>query len=130
GTSFSAPSWAGLIALVNQGRSLTGAPLLNSGSATDAQQKLYRLAQSDYHIITSGSNGAYNAAAGYNLVTGLGTPDAQLLVPDLIAENFPTTGQVASINADLNANPGWTGTAPGSEAVFIVFDSLPAKLGG
>jgi hypothetical protein len=42
------------------------------------------LPQSDFDSITSGDNG-YTASAGYNLVTGLGTPVANLLVPDLIA---------------------------------------------
>jgi hypothetical protein len=34
--------------------------------------------------VTSGTNG-YSAGAGYDLVTGLGTPVADLLVPDLAA---------------------------------------------
>ncbi len=93
GTSLSAPCWAGLIALVNQGRVAGGQPTLNSSSPTETQQSLYSLSQNDYHVITSGNNG-YSAAAGYNLVTGLGTPVANLLVPDLVAGNFPSTGQV------------------------------------
>ena len=48
------------------------------------------LPQSDYNVITSGNNG-YAAGAGYNLVTGLGTPVANLLVPDLIAYQGPGT---------------------------------------
>ena len=35
----------------------------------------------DFHDVTSGSNG--DSAAGYDLVTGLGTPKANLLLPDL-----------------------------------------------
>jgi hypothetical protein len=42
---------------------------------------------SDFNSITSGTNGGFTAAAGYNMVTGLGTPRANLLVPDLIAYN-------------------------------------------
>ncbi len=84
GTSLSAPAWAGLVALVNQGRAAAGESTLNSSSPTDTQQALYMLPQSDYNAITSGTNG-YTASAGYNLVTGLGTPVANLLVPDLIA---------------------------------------------
>ncbi len=48
------------------------------------------LPQSDYNAITSGTNG-YTASAGYNLVTGFGTPVADLLVPDLIA--YPGPGK-------------------------------------
>ena len=90
GTSLSAPAWAGLLALVNQGRAAAGESTLNSTSPTDTQQALYMLPQSDYNVITSGNNG-YSAGAGYNLVTGLGTPVANLLVPDLIAYQGPGT---------------------------------------
>ena len=37
---------------------------------------------SDYHDITVGSNGS-PVLVGYDLVTGLGSPRANLLVPDL-----------------------------------------------
>ena len=63
----------GLLALVNQGRAAAGESTLNSSSPTETQQALYSLPQSDYNVITSGTNG-YTAGAGYNLVTGLGTP--------------------------------------------------------
>ena len=90
GTSLSAPAWAGLLALANQGRAAAGEPTLNSSSPTETQQALYSLPQSDYNVITSGFNG-YTANAGYNLVTGLGTPVANLLVPDLVAYQGPGT---------------------------------------
>src|SRR5262249_14155885 len=113
GTSLSAPSWAGLLALVNQGRAAAGQATLNSSSPTEAQQDLYSLSQSDYNIIASGTNGGYNAAPGYNLVTGLGTPVANQLIPDLVAGNYPSTGEVAPIASGLNANPGFNASASG-----------------
>ncbi len=61
GTSLSAPAWAGLVALVNQGRAADGESTLNSSSPTDTQQALYMLPQSDYNVIASGTNG-YSAA--------------------------------------------------------------------
>ena len=90
GTSLSAPAWAGLVALVNEGRAAAGEATLDSSSPTETQQALYSLPQSDYNVITSGSNG-YTANAGYNLVTGLGTPVANLLVGDLVAYQGPGT---------------------------------------
>ena len=84
GTSLSAPAWAGLVAIVNQCRAAAGESTLNSTSPTETQQAIYMLPQSDFNVITSGNNG-YSAEAGYNLVTGLGTSVANLLVPDLIA---------------------------------------------
>jgi subtilase family serine protease len=122
GTSLSAPSWAGLIALVNQGRAHAGQPVLNSASPSETQQALYSLSQSDYHVIASGTNGGYNAAPGYNLVTGLGTPVANLLVPDMVAGNYPAAGRVAPISADLNANPGWSGSGGGPFNAMRVLD--------
>jgi hypothetical protein len=74
--------WAGLLALADQARAQAGAAPLNSGSPTEAQQALYNLPTGDFHDVVSGSNG-YAAGAGYDLATGLGTPVANLLVPDL-----------------------------------------------
>jgi hypothetical protein len=93
GTSLSAPSWAGLVALADQGRQAAGQATLNTGSPTDTQHALYGLPQTDYNVIASGNNG-YSAGPGYNLVTGLGTPQPNLLVPDLIAWQGSSDGNV------------------------------------
>ncbi len=85
GTSLSAPAWAALIALVDQGRVEHGTTTLGTAGPTETQLALYNLPKSDYHVITSGTNGEFTAQAGYNLVTGLGSPVASQLVPDLIA---------------------------------------------
>ncbi len=90
GTSASAPLWAGLIAIANQ---MAGHPLgfINPG--------LYKLSQSsnymqDFHDITNGNNSVnykgvtipgYSAVPGWDPVTGLGTPNAEKLLPDLMA---------------------------------------------
>ena len=83
GTSVSAPLWAGVLALANGKRSHT---MMN------ANIELYSVAghpvkyTSDYHDITTGRpNSSCKAASGYDLATGLGTPLANRLVPDLIA---------------------------------------------
>ncbi len=126
GTSLSAPNWAGLFALVNQGRAAAGQPTLNTSVSMESQQTLYSLAQVDYNVITSGSNGGYNAAAGYNLVSGLGSPIADRLVSDLIAGNYASSGRVAPIRADLNANPGFNESmgSSGATNVMQVFAAL------
>ena len=84
GTSLSAPAWAGLIALVEPGPPAAGEPVLNSTGPTETQQSALRPVAERLPRITSGSNG-YIASSGYNLVTGLGTPVASTLVPDLVA---------------------------------------------
>lgn len=80
GTSVSAPCWAGLIAIADQGRIQNGMGTLDGASET--LPILYALPASDFHDITSGFNGA-SALPGYDLVTGRGSPIANLLVPDL-----------------------------------------------
>jgi subtilase family serine protease len=85
GTSVGAPSWAGLIAIANQGLATSGA-----GTLANAQSSLYQIPTADFNAVTSGSNGIYSASLGYNLVTGLGTPKANLLVPALISLNSGT----------------------------------------
>ena len=98
-----------MLALVNQGRAAAGESTLNSSSPTETQQALYSLPQSDYNVITSGSNG-YTADAGYNLVTGLGTPVANLLVPDLVAYQGPGTSYSGPTVAPLaECQPGQHG---------------------
>ncbi len=125
GTSLSAPAWAGLIALANQGRVAAGESTLNSATPTDTQQALYKLPQSDYNVISSGNNG-YSAESGYNLVTGLGTPVANLLVPDLVAYQGAGTTYAGPTVAPLqDATLGETGTGDGGPIdVFSVFDAL------
>jgi len=73
GTSGAAPQWAGFFAEINQKK--LGSGLGNPGV------RLYQLCgTAGYHDVTTGSNGDYTAAAGYDLVTGLGTPDVQNLL--------------------------------------------------
>jgi subtilase family serine protease len=91
GTSDAAPQWAGLIAIADQGRALAG--LSSLAGATETLPVLYSLPSSDFHDITmGGSTGspAYSATAGYDLVTGRGTPVANQIVPD-----WSRTSQVA-----------------------------------
>ena len=38
----------------------------------------------DFHDIVSGSNYGYSAGVGYDMVTGIGTPVANNLVPDFV----------------------------------------------
>jgi hypothetical protein len=81
GTSAGSPMWSALIAIANQGRVLAGKAMLNQ-----AQAIVYFLSASDFHDVTSGTNG-YPADSGYDLATGLGTPMANLVVRDLVRDN-------------------------------------------
>ncbi len=83
GTSLATPCWAGLMAIINQGRVANGGASLNTPSnPTQALQGLYSLPANDWNDITTGYNGT-SAGPGYDEVTGLGSPIANLIVPAL-----------------------------------------------
>ncbi len=101
GTSAGAPQWAAMIAIADQGRALNGKGSLDGGSQT--MPAIYQLPQSDFHDITSGSNGTYSAGPGYDLVTGRGSPIANLIVAGLVgpgnSENSPWVAAPASASS-------------------------------
>jgi kumamolisin len=75
GTSAVAPLWAGLIARINQGLNKPVGfinPLLYAAPASAA-----------FSDITQGNNGDYNAGAGWDPCTGLGSPNGQNLLQAL-----------------------------------------------
>ena len=77
GTSAVAPLWAGLIALANAANGMT---------AGFVNPTLYAAAtgsQSPFRDITSGTNGAFSAAAGWDPCTGLGSPVGSRIVTTL-----------------------------------------------
>ena len=76
GTSLAAPAWAALIAIADQGRVAVGGTTLDG--ATQTLPALYSLPSTDFHDITTGSNGTFSAGPGYDYATGLGTPVANL----------------------------------------------------
>jgi hypothetical protein len=131
GTSLAAPSWAGLLALVNEGRATAGEATLDTTSPTETQQALYNLPQSDYNVISSGFNG-YTANAGYNLVTGLGTPVANLLVGDLVDYQGPgTVYSGPTVGALQDATLVSTGSGGGDTSnVFSVFSAFAVSSSG
>ena len=89
GTSAGAPQLAAMVAIADQGRTLAGLPTLDG--ATQTLPAIYAMASSNFRDITSGkSTGtpAYNAAAGYDFVTGRGSPIAQNFVATLSGQNI------------------------------------------
>ncbi|MPW23191.1 peptidase S8/S53 subtilisin kexin sedolisin [Paraburkholderia sp. CNPSo 3157] len=88
GTSAGAPQWAALFAIVNSMRAAAG-----KAQVGGTYNLLYTAGQSaygsDYHDVTTGSNGSCgaicNAAGGYDYVTGLGSSQAAKLIDGLVA---------------------------------------------
>src|SRR5947208_13069205 len=89
GTSLSSPQWAGLVAIAGQ---------INGGSLGPINAAVYKIGASAtryaadfFDIATNNTNQGdpsipgYPATKGWDPVTGLGTPNAAHLVPDLVA---------------------------------------------
>jgi kumamolisin len=83
GTSQAAPVWAGLTALMNQYLLANGGHLLG-----DVNPLLYRVAaganSAGFRDVTLGGNAVDVAEPGYDLVTGLGSPNVDQLVRDFL----------------------------------------------
>ncbi len=85
GTSFAAPMWAGYMALVNQQAAQDG-----NGPVGFINPYIYTIAAGsrytqDFHDITNNCGNVYCATTGFDLVTGLGSPNGQNLISDLAA---------------------------------------------
>jgi kumamolisin len=79
GTSWSAPIWAGFCAMINEARNKAGKPPLPF-----LNPLLYPLmGTACFRDVTAGSNGAYKAGPGYDMVTGIGVPNVAQLIQKL-----------------------------------------------
>ncbi|HEV2437434.1 MAG TPA: S53 family serine peptidase [Verrucomicrobiae bacterium] len=109
GTSCAAPLWAGFCALVNQ-----QAVAVNGTTVGFLNPALYALANSTnyhacFHDITTGNNigtgtpGLFNAVAGYDLCSGLGTPNGITLINTLarVPDTTPRLTGVVVSNASV-----------------------------
>lgn len=83
GTSQAAPIWAGLTVLMNQYLLTHGAHALGAMNPL-----LYQVAAHGalpaFHDVTLAGNAVHNATPGFDMVTGLGTPNTDNLVHDLL----------------------------------------------
>jgi subtilase family serine protease len=90
GTSVGPPHWAAIFAIADEERAQN-----REDSLGQANPALYAIAgnrreySQDFHDITQGSNAldseiGYQAGPGYDLPTGLGTPDVSNLLGDLV----------------------------------------------
>jgi subtilase family serine protease len=128
GTSLSSPCWAALVAIADQIRAGHGQGSLDGPSQTlPTLYNLYRNATAyarDFHDIKTGTSlGSphYTAVTGYDLVTGIGSPIANKLLPDLAgaavtsvttttANGSYLAGSVITINVPFSVPVTVTGT--------------------
>jgi hypothetical protein len=131
GTSLAGPLWAALIAITDQGRVLAGMKTLDG--FTQTLPMIYTAPVGDFNDITQGNNG-FAAAAGYDLVTGRGTPVANLIASTLVGTTWPVP-TITSPSTGFIAGQGWTvtltatATDASSTVTSVDFYDGAAKLG-
>ena len=124
GTSLGALAWAGIIAIVDQGRALAGKGSLDG--PTQTLPALYALPASDFHhpspnegLLGSGGLSSIladlftsdHSGATANIATGLGSPGGPSLITDLVSSTITTNRSTTSVGDNgTTANSG-TGAA-------------------
>ncbi len=86
GTSFAAPNWAAIFALINQARAQNGVGRIgHPGPAVyGLNNGLLSQPYPAFHDIVSGSNGYYAATTNWDYPTGWGSVDVANLIKDLM----------------------------------------------
>ena len=87
-----------MASIADQGRVLAGGQPLGATAMLTDLYGLGRIAPGDFHDITQGTNAFYlnHAGPGYDLVTGLGSPKANLLLPDLAAFGLASKASIVT----------------------------------
>ena len=99
GTSLGTPAWAAIIAIVDQGRNLSGQESLDG--ATQTLPDLYALPSTDFNSIAPLPHFAGAVAgSGANTSTGRGTPVGQSLVAELVANTTTTPLETSGIGTN------------------------------
>ena len=126
GTSAGAPQWSALLAIADQGRALNSLPALDGTGPQEVMTTLYKDATTGaFHDVTAGTSTGtpnYSAGAGYDYVTGIGSPVANLVVPALVG----TTAAPASADHLVISAP----TAEAAGAAFSVTVTARNASGG
>jgi Pro-kumamolisin, activation domain len=117
GTSAAAPLWAGIAADLNQYLIAHSKPTL--GSASAALYRLFNTSQTytAYHDITINNNLYYPATTGYDLATGIGTPDVWNMARDLATGSIVNDFSISTNPSVLLAQQGGNNSATINTAV-------------
>lgn len=88
GTSAGAPQWSALLAIANSMRIANGKGTLSATGNAVYAVAAASVYNANFHDVTSGSNGSCGALCtampGYDYVTGLGSPQANNIIPALV----------------------------------------------
>jgi len=110
GTSFAAPMWAGYLALVNQQAVANGNARLGFINPALYTIGLGSSYTTDFHDITSGSNG-FSATTGYDLATGWGSPNGAGLLNALAGSSSSPGFSLSASPASVSVVQGHAGTS-------------------
>jgi subtilase family serine protease len=134
GTSLATPQWAGLIAIANATRALSAKAALGSPHAILYGQiatvpGTYASAFAD---ITQGLNGTCAiciSTVGYDMPSGLGTPNVSSLVNALAGVATPPLVSSASISGKLGSALTFTASVTAPNAVTYTLTGAPSGMG-
>jgi subtilase family serine protease len=121
GTSFAAPMWAGYLALTNQQSVANGNKTLGFINPSLYTIGLSSNYDSDFHDITSGSNG-YSATVGYDLATGWGSPNGSGLLDALAGSSSSPGFSLSASPSSLSIAQGGSGSSTITSTVSGGFD--------
>jgi subtilase family serine protease len=122
GTSFAAPMWAGYLALVNQQAVAHGNSRLGFINPALYQLGLGSGYSTDFHDITSGSNG-HSATTGYDLATGWGSPNGTGLINALAPGSTTPNFTISASPSSVSVVQGGNGTSTITTAISGGFNS-------
>jgi subtilase family serine protease len=126
GTSFAAPMWAGYIALVNEQLAANGEPTIGFINPTIYSQSVTSSYGTEFHDITSGTSGSFSAVAGYDLVTGWGSPNGTGLINALAPTSSSPNFTISAAPGSVSVVQGGNGTSTITTAVSGGFNSAIA----
>ena len=133
GTSAAAPLWAGSMALINQYLQSQGKAIV--GSANPVLYGLFKTPQqsSPFHDVTSGNNLHYNAGPGYDMASGIGSPDVNNIAHDLASSgsgNTPPPTPTPNPSPTPISTPSPTPTTPPTPVPTPAQPMAPIQNGG
>jgi subtilase family serine protease len=130
GTSAAAPLWAGAAADINQYLVGQGKSLLGFANPTWYLLACNTQSHAPFHDVTSGNNLFYPATAGYDLASGIGTPDVWNIAQDLGAGINTTCGGGTTNDFSISASPTSLSIAQGSSGTSTISTAVTSGSAG
>ena len=122
--------WAAYLALANQQMATNGQAPLGFINPTIYAQNVTSSFAANFHDITSGTSGSYSAVAGYDLVTGWGSPNVGLMAALTGTSTGTPAFTVSASPSALTVTAGSTGSSTITTAVSGGFNSSVALASG